>query len=371
MVIIVKKIRPISIFYIYYRSLMKRLSDLVLVWFQKNKRILPWREEPTPYSVWISEIMLQQTVVKVVIPYFQEWMKRFPDIKTLAKAKERTVLRFWEGLGYYSRAKNILKTARVIVRDHQGKFPEEYQALIKLPGIGDYTASAILSIAFSKPYPAIDANVKRVLRRILAWQKWDKKKENQLKDYLNKVIPSRCPGQFNEALMELGQTICLPDEPVCLNCPIKHICTGFQKNLQNLIPEKKVKVSVMKKTALLILVNKGRILLYKKEKGVLSKLWLLPGLVHSGSHVKLVAYIKKHFAGNCQFIQKLVPRVHTYTKYRDKLIPYIYIISNLIFRKTSVTQDYIWVPFNQLNNYPVPSIYRETLNEFLALDIFK
>ncbi len=178
----------------------------ILLWFNEKRRIYPWRLNRTPYSVWISEIMLQQTVISTVIPYFQKWMKKYPTIFKLSESSEKEVLTFWQGLGYYSRVKNILKAAKMIINDYKGSIPDDYEQLIQLPGIGDYTSSAILSIAFNKPYPVIDANVKRVMSRVFGWRIWTILLEVKLKNILKELIFNRSPREFNESIMELGKS---------------------------------------------------------------------------------------------------------------------------------------------------------------------
>jgi len=182
-----------------------KTSSRLLSWFRRNRRDLPWRKNRSPYSVWISEIMLQQTALKTVIPYFEKWMKRFPDVQTLATATEAEVLRQWEGLGYYSRARNILKTAQIIVKDFNSTMPDNERDLLRLPGIGKYTAAAILSIVFGKPIPLIDANVRKVGRRLFGLERWESSSEKYLFDRLSDILPPRRAGDFNEASWNWGK----------------------------------------------------------------------------------------------------------------------------------------------------------------------
>ncbi|MBN1898845.1 MAG: A/G-specific adenine glycosylase [Spirochaetes bacterium] len=341
-------------------------SSKLLKWYARIQRDLPWRKNFTPYSVWISEIMLQQTVLSGVIHYYVKWMERFPDVSNLAKASSRQVLRMWEGLGYYSRASNILKTARIIIKEHKNKFPDNYTDLISLPGIGDYTACAILSIAFKKPCPVCDANVKRVMRRFLAWKIWNRKKENDLKSFLYSVIDKRAPGDFNQALMELGQTVCVNKNPKCSLCPLGSDCQAFKKHIQNSIPENKSSGIIRKKTLLLLLLYKNKILIVKRKKGVLSHLWNFP-LMEKKNNDRVPAglYIKKHVALKFNFKKKLPKHIHYYTKYQDEIEPVLYHISDPL----PVMRDHKWVSLKHLDRYPFPSVYRKILT-LLDTDTF-
>jgi len=197
-------------------------------WFRKSARDLPWRRHRNDYSVCVSEFMLQQTQVATVIPYFQRWIASFPDWQHLASADDSSILKHWEGLGYYSRARNLHLLAREVVAKHSGRLPSEVQALLKLPGIGPYTAGAIASLAYHRPVPVVDGNVERVFSRLFTIRKEislpaTKKLIWNLAEHL---VPSRDPGAFNEALMELGATICTPAKPQCLRCPVRSFCTS-------------------------------------------------------------------------------------------------------------------------------------------------
>ncbi|MBN1902534.1 A/G-specific adenine glycosylase [Candidatus Sumerlaeota bacterium] len=338
---------------------MALLTNQLIRWFRKNKRDLPWRENPTPYCVWISEIMLQQTVVNAVIPYFRKWMEKYPDIAHLAKAKEAEVLRMWEGLGYYARARNIFKAAIEIEKKFGGRMPETWEEWRGLPGIGDYTASAIMSIAFGKPYPVLDANVRRVGRRILGMAAWDKKREKELLEFLREAMPRKNPGAFNEALMELGQKVCLPDKPLCEKCPVKRFCIGFEKNIQNLIPGKADRKITKKKTYLALFVSRGKLLIVKREKGILKDLWGFPEFQEEG---EIASFIKKEGGRRFKETGKLKARIHYYTRFRDELIPFVYEVEKQFGGNAGSRR---WVSFNELEKYPLPSVYRKILEELL------
>ena len=202
-------------------------------WFVENQRALPWRRTYDPYHVWVSEIMLQQTQVETVIPYFERWLSALPSVRALASANEQTVLGLWSGLGYYSRARNLMAAAAEMVRLHKGKVPRDYDALRALPGIGQYTAGAILSIAFNEPYPVVDGNVRRVLSRIHGWEDDSPKR---LWTAAGNLVRQAEPRLVNQAIMELGATVCSFKAPRCLICPLQKICVAHKTGKQLTIP---------------------------------------------------------------------------------------------------------------------------------------
>jgi A/G-specific adenine glycosylase len=242
-------------------------------WYQTNKRDLPWRRSHDPYAIWISETMLQQTQVNTVIPYYKNFLDRFPTVDALARAPLPQVLRFWSGLGYYRRAANLKQAAQQIVRRHGGEMPQDFTELRVLAGIGDYTAGALLSIAFGKPYPAIDGNVRRVLSRLLRITD-----ERELRAMAAELVPAKRPGEFNQALMELGATICTPKNQRCSHCPMNSLCAGRSS------PDAAVlgaRTPVKFKTVvwpMAIVHRGGKILLRRRPaNGLLAGLWELPG----------------------------------------------------------------------------------------------
>ena len=341
----------------------RRLVKSLLEWFERNRRDLPWRNNPTPYSIWISEIMLQQTVVKTVIPYFEKWMEKYPTIYRLAKAKEREILKLWEGLGYYTRGRNILKAARIIVKEHDGRLPDNDKDLMRLPGIGEYTSAAILSIAYGKPYPVLDANVRRVGRRLLALEKWDRKAEKILEEWLRDLLPRDRPGAFHEALMELGQTICNSRNPLCSGCPLKRFCLGFQNNLQNEIPGRGKSAIIQREQILIIPIHGDKVLIRKNEGNLFQGLWCFPAMKKEGS---IPGFIQKEIAEDFRELGKLTERNHYYTRYRVHLIPLVYQVENPHGKSKKGEK---WVLLRDLKDYPFPSIYRKILDdlrEFLS-----
>ncbi len=215
----------------------------LLKWFATNARDLPWRKSRDPYRVWVSEIMLQQTQVETVKAYFERFVRELPDVRTLANADEERVLRLWEGLGYYRRARQMHQAAQVIVAEHDGRFPRDVATLRSLPGIGRYTAGAIASIAFDTPAPILEANTIRLFARLLAYREDPTKNAGQqlLWAFAEEILPARDVGIFNQALMELGSLVCTPKSPACRQCPAMSLCPTFAQNLQNEIPRAKTK----------------------------------------------------------------------------------------------------------------------------------
>jgi A/G-specific adenine glycosylase len=245
------------------------LAGKLVEWFNESHRSLPWRETYDPYQVWVSEVMLQQTQVETVLPYFERFIQKFPSLRALAKANESDVLHLWAGLGYYSRARNLLKAAREVVDAHNGELPSDYDSLIALPGIGRYMAGAILSIAFNKPYPIVDGNVRRVLSRIHGW-----KDENPtaIWNAAEDLATSAEPRVVNQAMMELGATVCSFRAPRCLLCPVQSFCVAFKTGLQHEIPPAKKRQATVYVHLFAIVDQKGAKFLMKPSEG----LWEFP-----------------------------------------------------------------------------------------------
>jgi len=255
----------------------------LLKWFDRNRRALPWREDKDPYKVWVSEIMLQQTKVEAVKPYFESWLERFPTMAVLAEASEDEVLHQWQGLGYYSRVKHLHNAVKKVVADYGGKVPAMRKEILALPGIGDYTAGAILSIAYGKSEVAVDGNVLRVFARLYAVEdnvllSVTKKKITAL---VKNVLPMDRPGDFNEALMDFGAMICIPRQPRCSSCPMQAVCKAYHTETVNLLPVRTKRGPVPVDEIFVAVVEKsGRFLLHRRpNKGILSSMWEFPNLI--------------------------------------------------------------------------------------------
>jgi A/G-specific adenine glycosylase len=272
----------------------------LLKWFDLHKRDLPWRKTTDPYAVFVSEMMLQQTQVKTVIPYYKIFLRELPDWASLAKAREQKILKLWEGLGYYRRVRNLRAAAKLVVSQFKGRLPETLEEIQKLPGIGPYSAGAILSIAYQKPFPLVDGNVMRVYSRIFLLRGNLKSGEGRKKVWslAQKYIPNDRPGDFNQALMELGATLCLPENPRCPLCPLFFRCGAARKGVQGKLPEmEKASPAIEVSMAALLIVKKGKFLLRKRsgKERWLKGLWEFPsteGKTHRTALKKLEKQLK-------------------------------------------------------------------------------
>ena len=256
---------------------MQQPSNALLVWYRANRRDLPWRQTKSPYCIWISEIMLQQTRVEAVREYYRRFLERFPTVETLADAPEGDVLKLWEGLGYYSRARNLHKAAQAIVQDYGGEFPRTYSQLLLLPGIGAYTAGAIASIAFGECVPAIDGNVYRVISRLrgVRMSISQPSVQRQIRELVQQMLPADSSGDFNQALMELGATVCLPGRPHCLECPWSADCSAYEEGDAELLPIHDAKpVPKQIDVAVCLLTDRNAILVRKRSERMLHGMYV-------------------------------------------------------------------------------------------------
>lgn len=350
---------------------LARFRKRLLAWFDQFQRDLPWRRTKDPYRVWLSEIMLQQTRVTAAIPYYDRFLKRFPDVKALAEAPEDEVLRLWAGLGYYSRARNLQKAARQVVAEHDSQFPETREKALALSGIGSYTAAAILSIAFGKKLAVVDGNVARVIARLSAMRgdlrsgpRWQ-----LLQKTADGLLAPHAPGNWNQAMMELGATICTPRAPQCLLCPVSEFCRARKLGLTEVIPEKRNKRSTVEITlaALVLLDPRGQTLLLPPPRpagnrtappdvaALLSRMWHFPTTqVQSDPAGELGEFLRSTiFAGQRlpkQF--QSLPRVrHAVTFRQITLLPFRMDVSKLPgvpHAKTLALSDISAVPVSNL-----------------------
>lgn len=256
----------------------QRFREALMKWHSVSARDLPWRGEEDPYKIWISEIMLQQTRTETVKGYYARFLDTFPDVFSLANADENEVLKLWEGLGYYSRARNLHAAAKKVAFELNGVFPDTLEGLKKLPGVGDYAAGAIASIAFGLREPALDGNQARVLSRVLGITEVIKTPQVLYQRALD-IVPEEDPGEYNQALMGLGAMICLPGNPKCEACPVREVCTARKEGMQSELPRKpeKLRRKIETRAIALIIDDEGRVFVQKRTRGMLIGLWEFPG----------------------------------------------------------------------------------------------
>ncbi|MBI9046381.1 MAG: A/G-specific adenine glycosylase [Anaerolineaceae bacterium] len=345
----------------------------LLTWYFKNGRSMPWRGSNDPYLIWVSEIMLQQTRVETVIPYFQAWMKQFPTIGDLASASEQQVLQLWEGLGYYSRARNLHKTAQIIINDFDSHIPQERNILEKLPGIGSYTAGAITSIAFNMDETALDGNIRRVYARIFNVQVLVTSPEGkkQLQTLTEEHLPTGQAGDFNQALMDLGATICTPRGPDCSNCPVKKHCLAFAQGLQHELPilKKRAAVPHHTVTAAILRQNKKLLITQRPAKGLLGSLWEFPGgKVEPGESLAdcLRREIQEELGVNIQVNAHFGKYLHAYTHFRVTLHAFFCELKDCQEPRAIIHDDLKWVSHAELENFPMGKIDRQ-----ISLDLME
>jgi A/G-specific adenine glycosylase len=254
------------------------LGRALLAWYERNRRDLPWRRTKDAYRIWVSEVMLQQTTVKTVLPYYEAFLARFPTVAALAAAREEEVLAAWSGLGYYHRARSLHRAARHLAETHGGRFPRALDAALAVPGIGLYTASAILSIAYGKALPVVDGNVRRVLARLLALRGPEYRRDGPFYNRAEELLDRERPGDWNQALMELGATVCVPRKPACPACPLRRQCLARAQGIVEELPEGRARRATVAVTVAAALVERdGRVLLVRRPEGpLLGRIWELP-----------------------------------------------------------------------------------------------
>lgn len=331
------------------------IVEYLLDWYDLNARILPWRENPKPYYVWVSEIMLQQTRVEAVKPYFERFINNLPEIKDLALVEEEKLLKLWEGLGYYNRVRNLQKAAITVMNEYGGVLPASYEELLKLKGIGSYTAGAIASIAYQIPVPAIDGNVYRVTKRIAGSfddiTKTTVKKELEL-DLLS-IIPKDRPGDFNQSLMELGASVCIPNgKPLCEKCPVMHLCRGLHNRTMCSIPVKPLKKKrKLEDRTILVIEYQDKIAIRRRENsGLLAGLWELPSIDGKHGIISLEDVINND---KIQNIESLGETKHIFSHIEWHMIGYRIRLNEMMKDK-----DLIWVTKKEIEErYTFPSAF--------------
>lgn len=358
-----------------HESVPVRLSEMELAaeplmkWYDKGRRILPWREDATPYHVWISEIMLQQTRVEAVRPYFDRFIKALPDVSALAGAKEEELLKLWEGLGYYNRVRNLKKAAQIVMEEYDGKIPEEYEALMKLPGIGSYTAGAVSSIAYGRRIPAVDGNVQRVLSRLRGDLRdiAQSAVRSEIEKELLLSMPKERPGDFNQALMELGAVVCIPaGMPHCAECPWETCCDAHRQERELEFPYKTPKKprAIEEKTVLVIRDAEKAALVQRPKRGLLAGMYEFPCLEGHLSGKQVLAYLKEEGLSVLK-IKPLANSKHIFTHKEWHMIGYEVRVDELAGKGNRNNMLFV-EPKEVRDRYPIPSAYRAYVQNFLS-----
>jgi len=344
------------------------ITSKLLRWYARHSRDLPWRRTRDPYSIWISEVMLQQTQVETVIPYYRRFLARFPSLKTLAEAHDDEVLKLWENLGYYSRARNLHDAAREIAARWQCRLPHQRKELLALPGIGEYTADAILSIAFARPVAAVDGNVSRVISRLFALRSplGSPESRKRILDLANHLLSKKHPGHFNQAMMDLGAVVCTPRAPSCLSCALRDLCKAKAVGLQERLPVVKKRPTLSNKhmTAAILFDRKERVLLVRRPaSGLLGGLWKFPG----GERRKeeeveeaLARTVREELDLHVRAVKTIASVRHAYTHFR--VIFHAYRCAIVRGRPKSLAgSEWKWVSAEELHSLALSKVERKIL----------
>ncbi|MBI5412028.1 A/G-specific adenine glycosylase [Candidatus Peregrinibacteria bacterium] len=353
-------------------SLIGFFQKSLPAWFAEHQRPLPWRKTYDPYQVWISEIMLQQTQVKTALPYFERWIQRFPTIRSVATAKEEAILKSWEGLGYYSRARNLQKAAQMMVEKNDGKLFDRYDELLTLPGVGRYTAGAIASIAYNLPYPVVDGNVIRVLARLLNYSK-NTKTPASVEFFWKRateLLPRGHAREFNQGMMELGALVCTSQNPKCAECPLRKQCAAYAEGMQEILPNRGIATEKIElDVAAGIIFKKGKILIQKRlTHGLMAGLWEFPGgKIETGETPKqaLRRELKEELGITVKKLRPFIEIQHSYTKFKVHLHCFVCNYANGRIRLTAATR-HRWAEPKELKKLPFPSADVKIINCIVA-----
>jgi A/G-specific adenine glycosylase len=337
------------------------LHRRLLPWYRRHRRDLPWRRTRDPYRVWVSEVMLQQTTVKAVVPYYERFLDRFPTPAALAAATEHDVLASWSGLGYYHRARNLQRGARHVLDRHAGAFPDTLEAALAIPGVGLYTASAVLSIARDVPLPVVDGNVRRVLSRLFALRGPEWRKDAAFYNRAEELLARTAPGEWNQALMELGATVCLPRSPVCPACPLRAHCRALALGVAEELPEGRARRAPVDVTVAAALVEKdGRVLLVRRAEGrLMGRMWEVPQTSLESSGLRDLARELRERHGLELTPGALVARGrHAITYRRIRLEAYR---ARLRHEPPPDADRFLWATPQEIAALPVSSLTRKVL----------
>ena len=339
--------------------MLEEIVQPLMLWYDKNKRVLPWRENKNPYYIWISEIMLQQTRVEAVKPFFLRFIEALPGVEALAACPEDRLLKLWEGLGYYNRVRNMQKAAQIIVEKHRGELPADYEALRQLPGIGNYTAGAVSSIAYGIPVPAVDGNVLRVIARIREDDRDIMKQSvrTQVEADLLAILPKEDPGKFNQALMELGATVCVPNGVAhCEECPVAGLCRARAADRVSELPVKsRAKPRKVEQRTILVILDGQRVAIQKRpKKGLLAGLYEFPNLEGHLTEEEVLRKVEE-FALTPMRIRELPPSKHIFSHVEWHMTGYAVQVAAL---EESTESDMLFVEVEHAEEkYPVPAAY--------------
>ena len=351
-------------------EILKQCVEPLLAFYDRGRRILPWREEPTPYHVWVSEIMLQQTRVEAVKPYYDRFMKALPDIRSLSQAEEEKLLKLWEGLGYYNRVRNMKKAAEILVDRYGGEMAPSHEDILSLPGIGSYTAGAISSIAFGIKRPAVDGNVLRVLSRLRADAAniMQQSVRNGIEEELLAIMPEDRPGDFNQALMELGAMVCIPNgEPRCGQCPWENLCLAHREGRETEFPVKSAKKprTIEEKTVLIILDENRAALCKRPSKGLLAGMYEFPSISGKRTEEEVLSYLKDRGLSVLR-IEPLRECRHIFTHKEWHMIGYAVKVDELAETTGNPEDSLVFVEQRAARErYPIPTAYKAYLKAFL------
>lgn len=349
------------------------MTEALLRWFRREGRDLPWRRTTDPYAVWISEVMLQQTQVQTVIPFWERWMAAFPNVTVLARAPLRRVLKLWEGLGYYSRARHLHQAARIIVQEHQGAFPDDYDAILSLPGIGRYTAGAICSIAFDQPRPILDGNIIRVLTRLhgiggdaktgpVNRKLWEL--AQGWVEMAHRCRSDRPCAALNQALMELGATLCRPKQPVCEACPVQPRCVAWRTGRIAHYPQVAPRPAITQRQFVAFVpAHRERLLVWRRPAGVVNgQLWEFPNVEITDLPKPDLAKLARTCCGaKPTLLEPLCTLVHSITRYRIRIRAYRVILPR---KPAGARRESRWGTVQQLEQLAFPSAHRRIFTAF-------
>lgn len=350
-------------------------AENLIQWYQLHKRDLPWRETDDPYNIWVSEVMSQQTRVDTVIPYYHRFINTFPDVKSLASADRQKVLKLWEGLGYYSRCRNLHEAAQDIINRYDGEIPSDYDEIISLKGVGPYTAAAVLSIAYQKKYAVVDGNVLRVLARYFGISDdiRNQSVKNQIQEYANELISEDDPGDFNQALMELGATVCKPIQPECDSCPVSVDCKAYQTAQTDILPYKSPAKKIPHyEIAVGLIVNiKGELLIaLRPDNGMLGGLWEFPGGKkerYESLKETVAREMKEELGVDVNVFQKMKVLKHAYSHFKITMHAYWCTIRNGTPQPKS-SEKIAWVSMKEIDHYPFPKANKSIIEELKLMN---